>query len=109
MPAKRKADEETPERPTKESSDDQMTPTAVPVPATTGEARGPRLRVKLVRSVIGHRAGARGTVRALGLHRISESVEIDDTPENRGMLRRIAFLLEVTEPADASADGGGDR
>ena len=68
-----------------------------------------RIRVKLIRSTIGHRAGARGTVRALGLHRLNETVEVNDTVENRGMLRRIAFLVEVTEAAGTSADGGGDR
>ncbi|HET8587583.1 MAG TPA: 50S ribosomal protein L30 [Candidatus Limnocylindria bacterium] len=57
------------------------------------------MRVTLVRSTIGHKAAARGTVRALGLHRLHETVEIADTPANRGMLRRVAFLLEVEEPA----------
>jgi large subunit ribosomal protein L30 len=57
------------------------------------------LRVTWVKSTIGHRAGARGTIRALGLHRLQESVEISDTPVNRGMLRRVAFLVTVDEPA----------
>jgi len=60
------------------------------------------LKVRWVRSTIGHNAGARGTIRALGLHRLNQTVEIADTPENRGMLRRVAFLLEV-EGADRSA------
>jgi large subunit ribosomal protein L30 len=51
--------------------------------------------VTWVRSTIGHNAAARGTIRALGLHRLHQSVEVADTPENRGMLRRVAFLLEV--------------
>ena len=59
---------------------------------------GPGLRVTWVRSTIGHKAGARGTIRALGLHRLNQSVEIADTPVNRGMLRRVAFLLTVDEP-----------
>jgi large subunit ribosomal protein L30 len=59
---------------------------------------GPKLRVTWVRSTIGHKAGARGTIRALGLHRLNQSVEIADTPVNRGMLRRVAFLLTVDEP-----------
>ena len=86
-----------------------------PAPAATDDAAADsrsatgRLRVKLIRSTIGHRAGARGTVRALGLHRLNETVEVNDTVENRGMLRRIAFLVEVTEPAGTSTDGGGDR
>jgi large subunit ribosomal protein L30 len=63
------------------------------------------LKVTWVRSTIGHRAAARGTIRALGLHRLHQTVEVADTPENRGMLRRVAFLLEVEEPKGAKAAG----
>ncbi|HJP71052.1 MAG TPA: 50S ribosomal protein L30 [Candidatus Limnocylindria bacterium] len=59
------------------------------------DTRTPKLTVTWVRSTIGHNAAARGTIRALGLHRLNQSVEVADTPENRGMLRRVAFLLEV--------------
>ena len=62
---------------------------------------GRTLRVTWVKSTIGHKAGARGTIRALGLHRLHQSVEIADTPVNRGMIRRVAFLLDVQEPAGA--------
>ena len=71
--------------------------------ARTKDSTGPKLKVTWVRSTIGHRAAARGTIRALGLHRLHQSVEIADTPENRGMLRRVAFLLEVEEPKNAKA------
>ncbi len=59
------------------------------------------LKVTMVRSTIGHNAAARGTIRALGLHRLNQTVEIPDTPVNRGMIRRVAFLLDVQEPAAA--------
>jgi large subunit ribosomal protein L30 len=59
------------------------------------------LRVTWVKSTIGHKAGARGTIRALGLHRLHQTVEIPDTPVNRGMIRRVAFLLQVQEAAGA--------
>ena len=59
------------------------------------------VRVTWVRSTIGHKAGARGTIRALGLHRLNQTIEIADTPANRGMIRRVAFLLRVEEPAGA--------
>ncbi|HEX6474434.1 MAG TPA: 50S ribosomal protein L30 [Candidatus Limnocylindria bacterium] len=59
------------------------------------------LRVTWVRSTIGHKAGARGTIRALGLHRLNQTVQIADTPANRGMIRRVAFLIKVEEPAGA--------
>ena len=70
--------------------------------AKTKSTTGPKLKVTWVRSTIGHKAAARGTIRALGLHRLNQSVEIADTPENRGMLRRVAFLLEVEEPASGT-------
>ncbi len=67
--------------------------------AARRQTTGPMLRVTWVRSTIGHKAGARGTIRALGLHRLHQTVEIPDTPVNRGMIRRVAFLLDVQEPA----------
>jgi large subunit ribosomal protein L30 len=66
---------------------------------TAGKAE--MLRVTWVRSTIGHKAGARGTIRALGLHRLNQTIEVADTAANRGMLRRVAFLLSVQEPAAA--------
>ena len=58
---------------------------------------GPKLRVTWTKSTIGHKAGARGTIRALGLHRLNETVEVADNPVTRGMLRRVAFLVTVAE------------
>ena len=78
----------------------------VRVPAESATPR--TLRVTWVRSAIGHKAAARGTVRALGLHRLNQSVQIADTPENRGMLRRVAFLLSVEEPP-GDAERGDER
>lgn len=66
------------------------------------DTRTPKIKVTWVRSTIGHNAAARGTIRALGLHRLHQTVEIADTPENRGMLRRVAFLIRVEEPANGS-------
>jgi large subunit ribosomal protein L30 len=60
------------------------------------------IKVTWVRSTIGHKAAARGTIRALGFHRLNETVEIADTPVMRGMIRRVAFLLDVEE---AGRDG----
>ena len=58
---------------------------------------GPKLRVTWVKSTIGHKAGARGTIRALGFHRLNETVEVADNAVTRGMLRRVAFLVTVAE------------
>ncbi len=57
-----------------------------------------KIRVTWVKSTIGHKAAARGTIRALGLRRLHQTVEVVDTPQARGMLRRVAFLIEVQEP-----------
>jgi large subunit ribosomal protein L30 len=56
------------------------------------------LRVTWVKSQIGHKAAARGTIRALGLRRLHHTVDVVDTPQIRGMLRRVAFLVAVEEP-----------
>lgn len=73
--------------------------------AAKTDKTGPMLRVTWVRSTIGHKAGARGTIRALGLHRLNQTVEIPDTEVNRGMIRRVAFLLDVQDPTAASEEG----
>jgi large subunit ribosomal protein L30 len=57
-----------------------------------------------VKSTIGHKAAARGTIRALGLHRLNQTVEVADSPMMRGMIRRVAFLLSVEEPATADTN-----
>ena len=57
------------------------------------------LRVTWVRSQIGHKAAARGTIRALGLRRLHHTVDVVDSPQTRGMIRRVAFLVDVEEPA----------
>ena len=66
--------------------------------ATSRRSAGGDLRVTWVHSEIGHNAAARGTIRALGLHRLHQTVQIPDTAVNRGMIRRVAFLLDVEEP-----------
>jgi large subunit ribosomal protein L30 len=63
-----------------------------------------KLRVTLVKSPISHNPANRATVRALGLHRIGETVEINDTPAVRGMVRAVRFLVSVEEPAAAKAE-----
>ena len=56
-----------------------------------------RLRITQVRSTIRTRPEHRGTIRALGLRRINASVERDDSPVLRGMLRKVAALVRVEE------------
>lgn len=57
----------------------------------------PKLRVTQVRSVIDRPREQKATVRALGLHRIRDSVVKDDRPEIRGMIAKVAHLVEVAE------------
>ena len=66
------------------------------------------LRVTWVRSTIGHKPAAHGTIRALGLHRLNQTVEVADTPVTRGMIRRVAFLLRVEESTGAGSGGGSE-
>ncbi len=56
-----------------------------------------RLRVRWVRSGIGQRETHRLTVRALGLHRLGQIVEHNDTPAIRGMVTKVRHLVEVEE------------
>ncbi len=56
-----------------------------------------RLRVTLVKSCHGQLANIAASVRGLGLRRRHQSVSVANTPENRGMIRVAAHLLEVQE------------
>ena len=60
-------------------------------------AAGKTLRVTLVRSDIGFTKDQKATVRALGLHRLHQTVEHKDTPALRGMLTKIVHLLKIEE------------
>ena len=55
------------------------------------------LRITLVRSSIGYAKDQKATVRALGLHRLHESVEQPDEPSIRGMVRKVRHLVQVEE------------
>ncbi|OZB73301.1 MAG: 50S ribosomal protein L30 [Halothiobacillus sp. 14-55-98] len=55
------------------------------------------IRVKLIRSTIGRLASHKACVKGLGLRRMNHEVEVMDTPENRGMINKIEYLLEVQE------------
>jgi large subunit ribosomal protein L30 len=56
-----------------------------------------RLRVTQVKSTISHIERNRATVRALGLRRIGDTVEVPDNAATRGMVRQIRFLVSVEE------------
>ncbi len=58
-----------------------------------------KLKVTLVRSVIGRDKTQKATVRGLGLRRLQHSVVLEDTPSVRGMIRKVQHLVAV-EPAE---------
>ena len=56
-----------------------------------------KLEITLVRSLIGSKEAQRGTVRALGLTKIRQTVIHDDTPQIRGMIHKVQHLISVRE------------
>jgi large subunit ribosomal protein L30 len=54
-----------------------------------------KLRIKLVKSPIGYSQRQKGTVRALGLRRMNQSVVQEDNPVIRGMIVKVSHLVEV--------------
>lgn len=55
------------------------------------------LRVTLVKSPIGYSKRQKETIFALGLRRMNQTVEHEDTPVVRGMIAKVAHLVEVEE------------
>jgi len=53
------------------------------------------LTVKLVKSVAGTRESHRATVRGLGLRKLNSSRILEDTPAVRGMINKVAYLVQV--------------
>jgi len=62
-------------------------------------AGGKRLRVKQVKSGIGHAATYRRTLAALGLRHHQHEIVIADSPSTRGMLFKVRHLVQVSEEA----------
>ena len=54
-----------------------------------------KVKLQLVRSLIGTRESHRGTVRGLGLRRINSVSELEDTPAVRGMINKVSYLVKV--------------
>ncbi|MBV8466489.1 MAG: 50S ribosomal protein L30 [Burkholderiales bacterium] len=53
-----------------------------------------RIKVTLVKSLIGRLEAHKACARGLGLRRINQTVEVIDTPANRGMINKISYLLK---------------
>jgi large subunit ribosomal protein L30 len=56
-----------------------------------------QVKLTLVKSKFGRLASHRACVSGLGLRRMHHSVVVADTPENRGMINRIAYMLRVEQ------------
>lgn len=52
------------------------------------------MKVTLVKSVIGTKQSHRACVRGLGLRRLNHTVEVLDTPSNRGMVNKVYYLVK---------------
>ncbi len=52
------------------------------------------IKVTLVRSLIGRLEAHKACARGLGLRKINQSVEVINTPENRGMVNKISYLVK---------------
>ncbi len=55
------------------------------------------IKVTLVRSVSGRLAAHKACVSGLGIRRIHQTVEVKDTPENRGMINKVSYMLKVED------------
>jgi large subunit ribosomal protein L30 len=56
-----------------------------------------KLRVKWVKSAIGYPKDQKATIRALGLRKLQQTVEHNDQPAVRGMIRKVIHLVQVEE------------
>ncbi len=62
--------------------------------ATPAKLTKAMLKVTQVKSVIGTRESHRACVRGLGLRRLNQTVEVEDTPAVRGMINKVYYLVK---------------
>jgi large subunit ribosomal protein L30 len=60
-------------------------------------AQGKQFKVTLVRSLNGRLRRHIACVAGLGLRRIHQTVTVNDTPQNRGMIRKVSYMLKVED------------
>jgi large subunit ribosomal protein L30 len=56
-----------------------------------------KIKIKLAKGIARAREDHRATVRGLGLKWTSHTVEVIDTPETRGMINKVSYLVQVVE------------
>lgn len=60
-------------------------------------AKAKTVKITLIKSKFGRLKNHQACVAGLGLRRMHQTVEVADTPENRGMINKISYLLRVEE------------
>lgn len=58
-----------------------------------------KMKVKLVRSMNGRLKKHQACARGLGLRRMHQVVEVEDTPSTRGMVDKVSYMVQVVEDA----------
>jgi len=56
-----------------------------------------KLRIKYVKSAIGYSKDQKATIRALGFRKLQQTIEHEDSPVMRGMIRKVSHLVKVEE------------
>jgi len=56
-----------------------------------------KLRLTLIKSRHGRLRAHQACLAGLGLRRIRQTVEVESTPENMGMVRKVAYMLQIEE------------
>jgi large subunit ribosomal protein L30 len=57
----------------------------------------PKLKITWVKSAIGYKKNQKATIAALGLKRLGQAIEKDDSPQIRGMVYTVRHLVQVEE------------
>jgi large subunit ribosomal protein L30 len=73
-------------------------------PRPTWLERDVMLKITQVKSSINRKQGHKGTLRALGITRLNQTVYQDDNPVIRGMVKKIEYMLAVSE-VDSKDEG----
>ena len=63
-----------------------------------------RLKVTWRKSAIGYAEDQKRTIRAMGLHRLNQTVEHNDSPSIRGMINKVKHLVDVEERTEEQGE-----
>lgn len=56
-----------------------------------------KVKITLIKSIAGRLSSHKSCVSGLGLRKIHQTITVDDTPENRGMMNKVNYLLRIEE------------